>query len=52
MKDVKTQKEAKPRKGFFRAIYEAIDRKLQEKGKESGCCAPASKEGKKTSCCG
>ena len=46
----KENKEEK-KKGFFAKLFEKLDKKLEEKAKQTGCgCGP--KSNNKDSCCG
>lgn len=45
-----TQKqEPEKKKGFFARLFERLDKKLEEKAKDSGCCS--SNKPKGGSCC-
>ena len=44
------QKEQPKKKGFFKALFEKLDKKMEEKSKNSGCCCSKDKQGD-NSCC-
>jgi len=50
MENNQAEKENAPKKGWFGKLIEKLDKKMEAKSRECGCCAP--KDPKKgSSCC-